>query len=107
MSDAASVPASGPPVDSAAVQLDAVLAGISDYWAPHRVGRVNDYDVRVVKILGEFVEHTHADTDEFFLVLDGELLIDLPTDLVRLGKHDTYVVPRGTAHRPRAAVETT
>ena len=64
----------------------------------------------MVRILGEFVEHAHADTDEFFLVLEGELVIELPGDPlreVRLGAHDVYVVPRGARHRPRADAETT
>jgi hypothetical protein len=67
------------------IRLEAVLSGVAEHWAPRRVGTVNDYDVKVVKVLGEFVEHAHADTDEFFLVLDGELVIDLPDREVRLG----------------------
>jgi mannose-6-phosphate isomerase-like protein (cupin superfamily) len=88
------------------IRLEAVLSGVAEHWAPRRVGTVNDYDVKVVKVLGEFVEHAHADTDEFFLVLDGELVIDLPDREVRLGPHDMYVVRKGVRHRPRAQVET-
>lgn len=89
------------------VRLNALLESITEHWQPRRVGTVNDYDVKVVKVLGEFVEHAHADTDEFFLVLDGELVIELPEGEVRLGPHDTYVVPKGVRHRPRSIVETT
>ena len=89
------------------VRVDEVLAGIDEHWAPHRVAAINDYDVKVVKVLGEFVEHTHADTDEFFLVLDGELIIEVPDGEARLHRHDLYVVQKGAKHRPRADVETT
>jgi len=94
-------------VPQSPVRLDTVVHAIDERWAPRRVGTVNDYDVKVVKVLGEFVEHAHADTDEFFLVLDGELVIELPHGEVTLGPHDIYVVPKGVLHRPRAAVETT
>ena len=59
------------------VNLAAKLALIAEHWSPRTVAAVNDYDVRLVKVLGEFTRHQHADTDEFFLVLDGELTIRL------------------------------
>lgn len=90
-----------------AVQLNALLGSMAEFWAPHRVATVNDYDVKVAKIHGEFVEHAHDETDEFFLVLDGELVIELPDREVRLRPHDVFVVPKGVRHRPKAAVETT
>ena len=89
------------------VQLPALLDEMAELWAPHRVATVNDYDVKVAKIRGDFVEHTHDETDEFFLVLDGDLVIELPDRQVRLRPHDVFVVPKGVRHRPRAAVETT
>ena len=89
------------------VQLNALLREMAELWAPHRVATVNDYDVKVAKIQGEFVEHAHDETDEFFLVLDGELVIELPDREVRLAPHDVFVVPKGVRHRPKAAVETT
>jgi mannose-6-phosphate isomerase-like protein (cupin superfamily) len=89
------------------VGLTALLDGMAELWAPHRVATVNDYDVKVAKIQGDFVEHAHDDTDEFFLVLDGELVIELPDREVRLRPHDVFVVPKGVRHRPRAAAETT
>jgi mannose-6-phosphate isomerase-like protein (cupin superfamily) len=80
---------------------------MAELWAPHRVAMVNDYEVKVAKIQGDFVEHAHDDTDEFFLVLDGELVIELPDREVQLRRHDVFVVPKGVRHRPRAAAETT
>jgi len=87
--------------------LDAVLALISEHWSPRTVQVVNDYDVRTVKVLGEFTAHRHPETDEFFLVLAGRLTVKLEHENVVLGPGDTYVVPRGLLHQPVADVETT
>jgi mannose-6-phosphate isomerase-like protein (cupin superfamily) len=87
--------------------VDTVLGNISDHWSPRTIAVVNDYDVRVVKVQGEFTRHTHADTDEFFLVLSGRLRIKLDDGEVVLDRGDTYVVPRGVAHQPSADDEAT
>lgn len=90
------------------VNLDEKLALFTEHWSPKTVGRLNDYELKLVKVQGEFVWHQHDDTDEVFLVLDGELVIDLPDgQAVTLGPRETATVPRGTQHRPRAARETT
>lgn len=62
--------------------------------------RVNDYDIRVAKVRGEHIWHVHDLTDEFFLVLDGELRISLPDRTVVLRRGDVFTVPRGTEHKP-------
>lgn len=90
---------------SDAINLDAALASFDDLWSPRIVTRMNDYDVRIAKVQGEFVWHAHDDTDEFFLVLDGEFTIALrdaagTESAVTLRRGDVYVVPRGTEHRP-------
>lgn len=82
------------------VSLTAALATFDDPWAPRTITTVNDYDVRVFKAHGEFVRHTHADTDELFLVLAGLLTIRLDEGDVTLGPGELYVVPRGTPHQP-------
>jgi mannose-6-phosphate isomerase-like protein (cupin superfamily) len=87
--------------------LGAILAGLDQHWSPRTVAVVNDYDVRVVKVLGDFTWHSHPDTDEFFLVLSGSLTIEIDDGEVLLSPGDTYVVPRGRRHRPRAETETT
>ena len=89
-----------------AVDLAAKLAQFQDHWSPKIVARYNDNDVMVVKVLGEFNWHSHDDTDDFFLVLSGELIIDLPDGAITLGAGEMYVVPKRVAHRPRAEVET-
>lgn len=85
--------------------LHDALARVSEPWQPHRLTSVNDYDVKVVKIVGEFVWHTHPDTDELFLVLSGTLTIQLRDGDVTLGPNDVFVVPRGVEHCPRADEE--
>jgi mannose-6-phosphate isomerase-like protein (cupin superfamily) len=82
------------------ISLAAALASFDDLWSPRIVTRVNDYDVRVAKVHGEHLWHTHDDTDEFFLVLDGELQIALRDRTVVLRKGDVFTVPRGTEHKP-------
>jgi mannose-6-phosphate isomerase-like protein (cupin superfamily) len=85
--------------------LEKALASISAHWQPHRLTAINDYDVKVVKLQGEFVWHTHPDTDELFLVISGELVIQLRDGDVRLGPGDVFVVPRGVEHCPKAEHE--
>jgi mannose-6-phosphate isomerase-like protein (cupin superfamily) len=88
------------------VNLDEKLAQFTERWAPKVIGRMNDYELKVVKVEGEFVWHQHDDTDEVFLVLDGQLTIDLPGGEVVLGPRETATVPRGVQHRPRAQAGT-
>ena len=85
--------------------LEKALASISEPWQPHRLTSINDYDVKVVKLQGEFVWHTHPDTDELFLVISGELVIRLRDGDARLGPGDIFVVPRGVEHCPKAEHE--
>jgi mannose-6-phosphate isomerase-like protein (cupin superfamily) len=88
------------------IDLTAALATFDALWSPRIVTSVNDYDVRIAKVAGEHVWHTHENTDEFFLVLDGELTIALCDGAgeraVTLPKGSVYVVPRGTEHKPAA-----
>ena len=86
--------------------IDAVLASVTEHWSPRTIAVVNDYDVRVVKVRGDFTRHRHPETDEFFLVLDGRLTIRMDDGDVVLDRGDTYVVPRGTFHKPTAEQET-
>jgi mannose-6-phosphate isomerase-like protein (cupin superfamily) len=86
------------------ISLPAALDSFDVLWSPRIVTRVNDYDVRVAKVAGEHVWHVHDNTDEFFLVLDGELRIALREDTgereVVLPKGAVFVVPRGVEHKP-------
>ena len=84
------------------VNIGEKLESFSDHWAPRIVARYNDNEVRLVKVEGEFVWHSHADTDELFLVLDGVLDMELRDRTVTLEPGELFVVPRGTEHRPCA-----
>ena len=89
------------------INLAAAAATFDDTWAPRRVVTVNDYDVKVVKVQGEFTWHSHDDTDELFHVLDGELTVQLrhgddTRQAVVLSAGEVFVVPRGVEHCPRA-----
>lgn len=86
----------------AAIRLADKLATFTDRWSPRIVSDFNGHDVMVVKAEGDFVWHSHPDTDDFFLVLTGELTIELRDGSVRLGPGDLYVVPKGVEHRPVA-----
>lgn len=89
------------------VNLTAALATFDEVYSPRIVARVNDYDVRIAHARGEHVWHVHEDTDEFFLVLEGQLLIDIEgQDTVVLDQHQGYTVPKRVVHRTRAPVRT-
>lgn len=77
-----------------------------DLWQPKVVAQINDYQFKLVKVQGDFVWHDHADTDEAFVVIDGELRIDFRDGAVTLGSGEMYVVPKGVEHKPFAAGET-
>lgn len=88
------------------IDLHTALETFEELWSPRIVTAVNDYDVRIAKVHGEHVWHVHDNTDEFFLVLDGELNIALREGgiehSVHLPKGSVYVVPKGTEHKPSA-----
>ena len=76
-----------------------------DQWSPKVIAEMNDYQFKIVKIEGDFVWHDHQDTDETFIVLEGQLRIDLRDGYVSLGKGEMYVVPKGVEHKPFAEKE--
>ena len=90
-------------MSSEPIDLDAALASFDQLWSPRIVTSVNDYDVRIAKVAGEHVWHTHDTTDEFFLVLSGTLVIHLRDRSVTLPKGSVFVVPRGVEHKPSSA----
>jgi mannose-6-phosphate isomerase-like protein (cupin superfamily) len=88
-----------------AINLREKLAKFSDHWAPKVIAQMNDYQFKLVKIQGEFVWHSHAETDEVFIVLDGEMIIELPDGRVDLKAGEMFVVPKGVVHKPVAENE--
>jgi mannose-6-phosphate isomerase-like protein (cupin superfamily) len=84
------------------VNVQSALDSIAEPWQPHRLVSVNDSDVKVAKLHGEFIWHTHPDSDELFLVVSGSLTLQLRERNVELGPNDMFVVPRGVEHCPLA-----
>lgn len=91
-------------VDSV-IDLKSKLKLFSDQWSPKVVAEMNDYQFKLVKIKGDFVWHSHTDTDEVFLVLAGSMQIELRDRTLHLREGEMYVVPKGVEHKPFAEEE--
>lgn len=103
--DHASNPREAPMIDPKEplkVNLQARLAEFEETWAPKIVARYNDNEVRLVKTSGEWVWHKHDETDELFLILEGEFDMDFRDRTITVGPGELLIVPRGTEHRPAA-----
>ena len=92
-------------VSNDAINLAQKLAAFSEHWSPRVIAEMNDYQFKLVKLEGEFVWHTHADTDETFLVIAGEMQIGFRDRDVALRAGEMYVIPKGVEHITRAARE--
>jgi mannose-6-phosphate isomerase-like protein (cupin superfamily) len=88
-----------------AINLNEKLSTFSDQWAPRIVAQMNNYHFKVVKFQGEFIWHSHDDTDEVFMVLDGEMSIAFRDGSVDLKAGEMFVVPKGEEHKPFADKE--
>jgi mannose-6-phosphate isomerase-like protein (cupin superfamily) len=88
-----------------AINLKQKLSLLNEHWQPKVVAEMNDYQFKLVKLLGDFVWHSHQDTDETFIVLDGVLRIDFRDGAVELAAGEMFVVPRGVEHKPFAETE--
>ena len=87
------------------INLAAKLATFSEYYQPRTVGQFNGHDLMVVKVKGPFIWHKHDNTDDFFLVLEGRVTIQLRDGNVVLGPGELFVVPQGLEHCPVAEEE--
>ena len=85
-----------------AISLKDKFGKFSDQWSPKVIARMNDYEFKIVRVEGEFIWHSHPETDETFLVIEGNLILELRDGEVHLGPGELFVVPRGTEHKPRA-----
>ena len=88
-----------------AINLDAKLSKFDEHWSPKIIGSFNGHDLMVVKVKGEFVWHSHADTDDFFQVIKGQIRIEMRDETVTLKEGEIYVVPKGVEHKPVADEE--
>ena len=73
------------------------LSKFSDHWAPKVIAEMNDYQFKLVKVEGEFIWHNHPDTDEVFIVIEGEMKIEFEDGTVELSQGEMYVVPKGVS----------
>ncbi len=89
----------------APVNFQEKFAKFSEQWSPRIIARMNDYHLKLVRLKGEFVWHRHQDTDEVFIVLEGEMRIEFRDGQVDLAGGELFVVPRGIEHRPVACHE--
>ena len=87
------------------VNLAEKFALFSEHWTPKIITELNDYQIKIVKVEGDFVWHDHSDTDEFFLVIEGTLFIEFENETMELNAGELYVVPKGVQHRPFAESE--
>lgn len=87
------------------INLRDKLALFDDHWSPRVIAEMNDYQFKLAKLEGEFVWHSHADTDEVFIVIDGDFVLEFRDRRVPLSAGEMYVVPRGVEHRPVAERE--
>jgi mannose-6-phosphate isomerase-like protein (cupin superfamily) len=87
------------------INLSQKLAKFDEHWSPRIVAQMNDYHFKLAKIQGEFIWHSHPETDEVFIVIDGSMEIALHDGNVTLRAGEMYVVPRGVQHKPIAEEE--
>ena len=87
------------------INLAQKLSTFTEHWQPRVVGQFNGHDLLVAKVKGEFVWHSHEDTDDFFMVLSGRISIQLREGSVTLGPGEVFVVPKGVEHCPIAEDE--
>lgn len=91
--------------DTAPINIEKKFALFDEHWSPRVIAEPNDYQYKLAKFQGEFVWHDHKDTDEVFIVMDGELEIAFRDRTVRLHRGEILVVPKGVQHKPRAEQE--
>src|SRR5690242_3386678 len=95
-----------PSMHHQAINFQQKLALFAEPWQPRVVAEMNDYQFKLVRLVGDFVWHAHADTDEVFIVLEGRLRIDFRDGAVELAAGEMFVVPKGVEHKPFADGET-
>ena len=92
-------------MNTKSINFSEKLEKFSDHWSPRVIAEMNDYQFKLVKIKDEFVWHSHEDTDETFIVLDGKMFIEFKDTKVALDAGEMFVVPKGVEHKPFAPEE--
>ena len=93
------------PIKTDAINLEQKFSKFFDYWSPKVIAELNDYQIKLVKFQGDFVWHTHPETDEVFLVTKGAMAIDFRDRTVEVKAGEMYVIPKGIEHCTRAEQE--
>jgi mannose-6-phosphate isomerase-like protein (cupin superfamily) len=88
-----------------AINFAEKLSLFSDHWQPRVIAELNDYQIKIVRIDGDFIWHDHPETDEVFIILDGRLRVDFRDGSVHIGPGEMFVVPKGVEHKPCAETE--
>lgn len=92
-------------MDSSGINFAEKFSKFNDLWSPKVIAEMNDYQFKLVKVEGEFVWHEHPETDEVFIVLEGQFDIELRDRTITLGAGEMFVVPKGVEHKPVAKSE--
>ena len=82
------------------INIKEKLSKFSEHWTPKIIAELNDYQIKLVKLQGDFIWHNHEDTDELFLVIEGSMKIEFEDKIVELNEGEMYVVPKGVNHKP-------
>lgn len=90
---------------SSAINFTDKFTQFSDLWSPRIIAQMNDYHFKLAKIQGEFIWHSHPETDEVFILIAGSMQIHLRDDIISLNEGEMYVVPKGVEHKPVAKNE--
>ena len=90
---------------SGKINLKEKFAKFNKQWSPRVIAEMNDYQFKIAKIKGEFVWHSHKDSDETFIVMEGEMSIKLRDREIKLATGEMFVVPKGVEHKPCAQKE--
>ena len=87
------------------INLKEKLSKFTDHWSPKVIAQMNSYQFKLVKVKGEFTWHSHEDTDEVFIVIEGSMSIKMKDQTINLSEGEMYVVPKGVEHKPYAEHE--
>ncbi|MGN7744328.1 cupin domain-containing protein [Pseudomonas sp. 22526] len=98
-------PANTAPITYQSLNFAYKLGLFDDHWQARVIAEMNDYQFKLVKLQGDFIWHDHPDTDETFIVLEGQLRIDFADGQVTINQGEMFVVPKGVKHKPYAAQE--
>ena len=82
------------------INLNSKFNIFTDHWSPKVIAEMNDYQLKLVKIKGQFVKHQHPETDEVFIVIEGKMNIEFEKKTIEINSGEMIVVPKGVAHKP-------